>query len=330
MPRGLTSFPTAFSGGYSLNPADFGGMLSECYIGGGGGSPYGRVYWVDGGAGALAASGQGTPANPYTTMAQAFAKVASGDTIIFKGNIREQLTTPAGIFGVTIIGGGTRPRHADGHTGTNGYMAATWKAPASPTAATPLCKVLQQGWRFERILFAAPSDSYAIQLFRDAGAGDAERDSGHAEIVGCRFASGGGGINDPGGNVNVLVQGNRFEALTTACILGVGNIGVGQSDWLIVDNVFDGFTNGVKIAAFGCRIQNNTFTAGGTPNTTFVLNTSNGGGADNFVIENWFQGTTANFNTPDVVGNATDVWYNHALDTQAAGVNGVYEVGQPA
>src|SRR5262245_15196830 len=310
----------------TMSAAEFAAMLELCDLAPGG-SAWSNAWWVDGNRGVDTNDGR-SHLTPFLTMAQAFTKIASGDTIYVRGNIREQLTTPAGIFEVSIIGSSNRPRHADAHTGNNGYTAATWKAPSSPTAATPLLKIQQQGWRIQNMLFAAPSDAYAIELFRDAGAGDAERDSGHAVIIGNRFASGKGGITDTGGVVNVLVAGNRFEVVTDFCILGVGNIGVGQSDWMIVDNTFDNFTNGVKIAGFGCRIQNNTFTDGATPNTTVVLNTSNGGGDDNFVVGNFFQTLTANFNTPDIVGNATDVWaVNASINSTAAGVGGSYEWG---
>ena len=296
---------------------------------GGLGSFPGNTWFVDAFSGNASATDGTTWDNAFATMAQAFAKVASGDRIFFKGKIKEQLVTPVQVFDVAVIGIANRPRHADATPVGGNIGANTWTFPDSPVAATPLCKVLQQGWAFVNILFAAPTDAAAVQLFRDAGADNAERDASHASFIGCRFASG-FGISDTGGCVDVLVEGCRFEALTNYCILGVGNIGVGQSDWLIKGNVFDGFTNGVKIAAFGCVIRDNTFSDGGTPNTTFVLNTSNGGGADNHIVYNSFQTATANFNTPDVVGNATDVWINYSIDAAAAGVSGVYEVGQPA
>lgn len=267
--------------------------------------------------------------SPLLTMAAAFARLQSGDRISFVGKVREQLTTPVQVFDVTIIGAGNRPRHADAAPDpVGGASAATWTTPASGATNAPLVKVLQQGWRFENILFAGPSNNACIQLYRDAGAADAERDASHAEIIGCRFASGQEGISDTGGCYGALVQGCRFNALTGFCILGVGNIGVGQSEWTITDNHFYGFTNGVKIAAFGCRVRGNTFTDGGTPNTTVVLNTNNGGGADNLIVDNYFQTATANFNTPDVVGTATDVWNNTSIDGTASMIG--REVGQPA
>jgi hypothetical protein len=106
----------------------------------------GRTYYVEGGAGAVASNSKNglSWSQAFANMDQAFDVIDSGDTIVFRGNIREELTTPAGVFDVTIIGAGNRPRHADGHTGDNGYSGAIWKPPASPTAATPLCIVQAQ------------------------------------------------------------------------------------------------------------------------------------------------------------------------------------------
>jgi hypothetical protein len=315
------AFDSSIRNALNQNFSELGGILSA--------PAAGKVYWCDANKGNDGADGL-TPDTAFRTIARAFAKIASGDTIRLRGKFREQLVTPALIFDVTVIGDGTRPRHADASPAGSNLATATWTEPTSPTAGQALVRVQQQGWRFINVLFAANSTGAAVELYRTAE-GTEERDASHASFIGCRFASGAYGINDIGGCAGVLVAGNRFEALTSACILGVGNIGVGQSDWLIRSNTFDGFTNGVKIAAFGCRIQDNTFTDGGTPNTTFVLNTSNGGGDDNFIIANYFQTTTANFNSPDVVGNATDVWaVNASINSTAAGVGGSYEWGQPA
>lgn len=293
----------------------------------------GTTYFVDATNGLDANSGK-TWASAFLTMSKAFTSVASGDRIFFTGKVREQLTAPVQVFDVEVIGLGTRPRHADSTPAGGETATATWTTPASGATTAPLVKVMQQGWAFKNILFAGPTDHACIQLYRDTGATNSERDASHASIVGCRFASGYDGISDTGGCVDVLVDHNRFELLTNFCILGVGNVGAGQSDWEIVNNTFDGFDNGVKISGIGCRIQNNTFTDGLTPNTTVVLNVANTGGVgmgENFVIENYFQGTTANFNSPDVVGNATDVWINTALDTTSAGTSArSYEIGQPA
>ena len=287
----------------------------------------GTAYFVDTNTGSDSNTGKSW-GRAFLTMDAAFDAITAGDRIYFVGNVNETLTTPLGAPNVTVTGATTRPRHADTHPLNGELSGSTWKI--GSLANAPLCIVRTPGWRFENILFAAHASNYALRLDRNAVEDETEEDASHLSVVDCRFASGAGGISDTGGCVNIEIRHNRFEALTTACILGVGNIGVGQSDWEIVDNTFDGFTNGVKIAAFGCKIQNNTFTDGGTPNTTFVLNTNNGGGSDNFIVGNFFQTSTANFNTPDVVGTATDVWFNVSFDATSAGVGGNYEAGQPA
>ena len=289
----------------------------------------GVTYYVDANNGVDTNNGLSWNA-PFLTMSKALTSLDSGDTIRFRGKIREQLTAPSQIFDVTIIGEGNRPRHADSTPAGGEEAANTWTTPASGATTAPLIKVMQQGWRFVNILFAGPTDHACVQLYRDAGSGNDERDASHAEFIGCRFASGYNAISDTGGCYGVLVQGCRFGALTNFCILGVGNIGVGQSEWIIEDNHFQGFSNGVKMAAFACRIKGNTFTDGETPNTTVVLNTNNGGGDNNFVVDNWFQTTTGNFNTPDVVGAATDVWFNVSISSFTAGIESGHEVGQPA
>ena len=287
----------------------------------------GKTWFVDAFSGNASDTDGDTWDNAFATMAQAFAKIASGDRIFFKGKIREQLTTPAQVFDVQVIGIGNRPRHADAAPVGGNIGANTWTTPASPASpAAPLCKVLQQGWAFVNILFAGPTDHACVQLYRDAGAGDLERDASHASFIGCRFASGFDAISDTGGCFNVLVKDNVFEALTGFCIRGVGNIGVGQSEWLVTNNNFVGFTNGVKISGYGCRFQYNFFTDGATPNTNVVLNTAFVAGDNCLVVDNYFQTSNANFDTPDIDGNATDVWRNVNIDgTDTAG----FEQGAP-
>ena len=287
----------------------------------------GVTYYVDTNTGSDSRSGKSWR-KAFLTMGKAFDTVTAGDTIAFVGNINETLTTPLGAPNVTVIGATTRPRHADTHPLNGELSGATWKIGA--LGNLPLCIVRTPGWRFENILFAAHASNYALRLDRNAVEDATEEDASHLEVVKCRFASGAGGISDTGGCFNVLLKDNVFAALTTACILGVGNIGVGQLQWHILDNHFNNFTNGVKIAGHECVLKGNFFTDGGTPNTTFVLNVSNGAGTDNFIVDNIFQTATANFNTPDVVGNATDVWWNVSIDAAAAGVDSGHEVGQPA
>lgn len=274
-----------------------------------------NTYFVDATSGSDSRSGKSW-SSAFLTMAKAFSLISSGDIIVFAGKIREQLTTPVQVFDVTVIGSGNRPRHADATPAGGNIASNTWTTPAVAEATTPLVKVLQQGWRFENILFAGPTDAASILLYRDAGSGNDERDASHASVVDCRFASGYNHISDTGGCYGVLVQGNRFVSATNFAILGVGNIGVGQSAWHIIDNQFDENDSHVKIAGFACVIKHNAFSDGGTPDTDVVLNTSNGGGSNNIVVENYFNMADAQWSTPDIVGSATDIWqqnYNRTV-----------------
>jgi len=283
----------------------------------------GTTYYVDAVNGVNTRLGKSWR-KAFLTMARAFEVIESGDTIVFSGRIREQLTTPVGVFDVAVVGTGNRPRHADTSPAGGSDSSAQWAAPLVPTAATPLVAVIQQGWKFENILFTGPTDVHALNAsieLRRTAEGAAETDASHMSVIGCRFASGYKHINDTGGCYGVLLQGNRFVSAANFAVLGVGNIGVGQSAWEITHNRFDENVNGVMIAGFACDINYNSFSDGGTPNTTVVLNTNNGGGANNRVSYNNFQTTTGNFNSPDVVGTTTDYWNpNYSFDTLETGV----------
>lgn len=126
----------------------------------------------------------------FLTMAEAFAKISSGDSIYFVGKIKEQLTTPVQVFDVRIIGMGNRPRHADSTPANGNVHSATWAFPDAPTASTPMVKVLQQGWQFENFVFSGAANQSCVLLFRDGGAGNAERDASHASFYGVRFDGG--------------------------------------------------------------------------------------------------------------------------------------------
>ena len=295
-------------------------------------NPAGKIYYVDANSGSDSDDGRSWE-KAFLTMSKALTSVASGDTVYFRGKVREQLVAPSRVFDVTIIGAGNRTRHAD-NSPANGELAAnTWTTPASGATTAALLRVTQQGWRFVNILFAGPTDHACIELYRTADSGDSERDASHAEFIDCRFASGYDGIYDSGGCYHVGVYGCTFEALSNFCIRGIGNVGAGQALWQLRDNHFGSFTNGVRCSFSRSVISGNFFQDGGTPATTVVLNTTGTSGiaADNFVVGNFFQTTTANFNSPDIVGNSTDVWaVNASIDSTSAGVGGNYEWGQPA
>lgn len=251
-----------------------------------------KHFWVNGSLGGDGNSGL-SPDAPFRTMASAMAQVGSGDVIHLNGKITESITAPAGVFDVTIVGEGNRPRHADAHTSNNGYSAAQWNSAATTTSQLTL---QQQGWRIANILFDVPTSAAAIVFPRNASAGDAERDSSHAEILGCKFASGSIGLSITGTeNVfNVKVQGCDFTGCTTA----IDSSGGYAYQWQILDNVFVDNTNHIDVGFTNSTIKGNVF---GKVTTLGVDLT---GGANNVVTGNTFMG---DYNVLNVAGT-DDCW----------------------
>lgn len=270
------------------------------------GSPWANHWWVDGNLGAPSQSGEDRSA-PLKTMAAALAKVASGDTIHVRGNIAENLTAPAGIFGVTIIGPSPRMRHPDAHTGNNGYTSMVWKAAVQ---TDPLFIVRQQGWQFVNILFDAPTSDACLEFIRDAAAGDSERDSSHAAVIECRFVSGATGILISGGeNVfNVHVLNSTFSGLTDA----IDSPGAYAHEWQIINNKFLNNTNHIDSGFTNSVIQHNTF----GKFTTMAIDLS--GGATNSVNWNSFSGDY----DAKYLGGTSDDWSgNSSMDITSGEVD---------
>jgi hypothetical protein len=289
-------------------------------IGGGSGpfEPFSTYWFVDAnnftGNSSDGNTGQ-SPEEPFTTMERAFEVVKSGDVITFIGNIREQLTTPAGVFGVTIIGGSTSPRNADafsgGTTADGGRFAASWLSPASATAGAPLCDVLQQGWRFQNFLFgAAPADTASVRLFRNGGAGSLERDASHASFYGMRFDSSPIAIQGSGGPAFVTIASSLFARATTTAISAITGAGIGTNlNWNIVGNRFYSNINHIVAPLSGGVIQDNvlgTFTTKGIDLT--------GGLTANVVTKNALSGA---YDTTSYNAAAGDFWVGNYATVEA-------------
>ena len=271
-------------------------------------APNGSIWFVDAN---VSASGDGMSwGQAFKTMAEAFAVLTSGDTVFFRGKIREQLITPVQVFDVTIVGAGNRPRHADSTPDGGQDAANTWTYPASGATTAALCKVLQQGWRFVNILFASPTDHAGLWFFRDAGADDAERDASHAEVLGCRFAAGLDGIR--GTEVfNVHIADCIFYDHTGYAIKHVSGAGVAAPyRWTVENNRFDLCANWMGAwTASHFVIRNNVI----TNITTLRLDTRLGD--HNVVVGNVFDIAAADFdNSGEIYGAATDVWSNTLLE----------------
>ena len=257
--------------------------------------------------------------NAFLTMSKAFTSCGSGDKIYFHGKVTEQLTTPAEVFDVTVVGAGNRPRHIDGTVKAGSTSAAMWtESAASP--ATPLCIVQQQGWRFVNILFAGPADAACIQLLRDAGSGDDERDGSHAEFINCRFASGLHAIEQSGGCGHVGIYNCFITSMTGYAIKNTTGAGIGYPiRWELIGNRFLDNANVLKMACQNWVVKDNSFIENGTE----VFDTDDGDAAagENIIVNNYFNIASASFNpTGNVVGNADDVWSNYLTDTIETGI----------
>lgn len=229
----------------------------------------------------------------FLTMAEAFAVIGSGDTIYFTGKVREQLVTPVQVFDVRVVGMGNRPRHADSAPVGGNTHAATWAAPASPTAAQALVRVLQQGWIFENILFAGSAGCASVELVRNAASGDSERDASHALLVGCKFfgvASTDSGVKFGSASFTEIVNNARIEDCDFFnCANAIKEHSALTKYAQIVGNRFQENTNDIVLAASHARILNNVMSL--APTAAIVIS---GGTGSSQVHGNYLPGTYAN------------------------------------
>lgn len=306
---------------YSISTAPFGGpntgfgVVASQGVPLVGNSPFGNVWFVDGNLGADGNDGNYRGA-PLKTMAEAFTRISSGDVIYFRGNITEQISTPAGVFDVTIIGGANQPRHADAHTGNNGYSSATWKFPSSGgSASTPLLIVQQQGWKLLNILFDGPASAAAVQIFRDGGAGDSERDGSHVQIGGCKFVAAQNHIEFKGGLSQVVIENNLFFGATAASIKETVGAGIGTNNYFrILNNEFHNNVSHFVVGTNYASIRGNTFGAF-TASTGFGLDLN--GGSNNIVWGNYMSGDYDG----DYRAGTSDEWAgNYSMDVSSGEV----------
>lgn len=274
----------------------------------------GRTWFVDANYGADGNNGKSWE-NALLTMDAAFDRLASGDLIYFTGKIQEQLVTPVQVFDVSVIGIGNRPRHADSTPSGGQYATAQWGAPSTGTAAQATVRVLQQGWRFQNILFAAiDADAAMIELVRNAASGNDERDASHATIIGNRFAGAGKGIRF--GNTsftenvfNALILGNKFNA----CTFGIHAPSGSQPNSIDVNgNWFQGSTNAITAQFQASVIRHNVvqgFTAASNSGGIDVR----GGGGNNQITFNTLGGTYSKAGGYNC--EAADEWFGNAAST---------------
>lgn len=275
-------------------------------------SPYttrrnGRTWFVDANYGADGNSGKDWD-DAFETMEEAFDNLASGDTIYFTGKILESLVTPVQVFDVSVIGVGNRPRHADATPEGGGYTTAQWGPTAGGTAAQATVRVLQQGWRFQNILFTMiDTNAAGVEIVRNAASGDDERDASHCVVVGCRFAGAGVGVRLTATSFtenpfNCLIQGNTFNGNTNAILASAAQPNCIQ----VLNNIMLGCTSNIKAKFQSSVIMGNVigpFTAAANSGGIDLA----GGVAGNVVTLNYLSGTYSSAGGYTVAG-AADEW----------------------
>lgn len=283
---------------------------------------FGRTWFVNASSTTVSAGMQpgsdgysGTsPTQPFLTMTKAFTVISNGDVVNFVGKLTEQLVTPVQVFDVWINGCGCRPRHADSTPTGGQYAASQWAPPSSGTAAQATLRVLQQGWRFTNFLMTAiDTNAACLEIVRNAGAGNAERDASHASILNMRFSGAGVGIRGGATSFtelpyNVEVGGCQFDNMTYAM-----RATVECNQWYIHDNVFGPNTNQIIMAARNFTIARNVigaFTAGASSGGIDL----NGGTGLNQVTLNSLSGTYS-IAGGYRVANSNDNWYGNAAST---------------
>lgn len=92
-----------------------------------------EAVWIDPTTGVDAATGRGSAAAPYRTVAYALTKVGNGATLVMKGGIyHERFETPSGLSNITIQSAPNEEAWFDGSSIKTGWVDngnATWTAP---------------------------------------------------------------------------------------------------------------------------------------------------------------------------------------------------------
>lgn len=259
----------------------------------------------------------GGPAGAHTfqTFAALSPRLRSRDTILLSGVLREQATTPLGVFDVTIIGAANKPRQATSG-GVPAGGGASWLAPTSPVALTPLISVLEQGWEFNNIQMAPVAGAPCIWLRRQESA--TIPDASHCRIISCYFSTGGaGGIGIGLGETSR----NRIEDCDFDALDGGGNgVGIGyvtdggfavNTMNHIIGNRFHAGTNfDIQFPGTKCLIENNIFEGVFATEGGYRIDLD--GGALNMVINNYTKDIAVTNALGFRKGSAADVWRNFA------------------
>ena len=266
--------------------------------------------------------GGGTLGAPKRQVFPSFAalkpNIQTRDLIILAGTLREQAVAPTGVYDVSIIGGAGTPRQAtDGGVPTGG--GATWMAPTSAVASTPLLEIVRQGWTIENVLFNPHTSSAAIRITTSGGLNE----GGQFAMRGCTILGGGSGqigIEDNGGSGFCVIEDNEFQLLTGTALLGLSTANAVPLSWKIIGNQFRANTNDIKMSlSYGLIRSNNFFTAGsGSTNKVVSTIAVSGQGGNNQVVLNYFNNTTGEIQISNgYSGASSDLWSNYCKGTAA-------------
>lgn len=261
----------------------------------------------------------GGPRGSFATFAALAPNLKNRDLIYLSGVLQEQATAPAGIRDVTILGAANRPRQAtSGGVPTGG--GASWLAPTTPVALTPLLILREQGWQIENIQFAPVASSACIRLARAETT--ALNDASHAIIRDCYFVGGGAagiGIEDVGGCSRVLIEDNRFELLTGTAIKGISTGIAVPLGWVVRRNQFLRNTNAIAMSSSQGLVADNYFNqAANDANNKINLVSVAAQGDLNMVLMNFFSDLAANVTiAKGYKPGTTDVWRNYMVDGTA-------------
>lgn len=258
----------------------------------------------------------GGPRGSFTTFADLSPNLRNRDLILLSGVLKEQATAPV-VYDVTVLGSANDPRQAtSGGVPTGG--GASWLAPASPVATTPLIRVVAQGWSFVNIQFAPVAASACITF--DRRETTAIPDSSHGSVEDCYFTTGG----SAGHGVELIevkkirIEGCIFEALTGAgghAIKSTAGAGIANtSHGTIRGNKFVQNANDVFVVGDRYLVQGNVLYS---TNPVTVGNRINFlGGTDTVVIENRFKDVIADITiAKGYKSGTTGQWSNMAFDS---------------
>lgn len=262
-----------------------------------------------------------SPVTPLLTMARALALCDSYDIIVLMGVIREQVVTPVGVYDVTVVGASNQPRQAT-NNGVYTGGGASWLAPSSPAATTPLVRVVEQSWKFINLQMAPVAASACITFDRRETA--AIPDASHGSVDGCYFSTGGSG----GFGVEIIeckkifIKNSTFEALTGAGGLAINTTagdGIANPSYCeIIGNKFASNTGDMDLVGMekGLIANNNLYTTNTVLAGIRIKLTTSGGSGRNHVLDNNFADVAADVSIANgYVPGTDDVWRNWTSNT---------------